>query len=84
MMNLLAAAEWSTEYGCHDLAMLGHVAVLTRTESGLETGDESVSAVDCATAVCNAAGAGLGVVSPVAIRERATPAVPPVYEYVFD
>ena len=29
MMNLLlAAAEWSTEYGCHDLDMLGHVAVL--------------------------------------------------------
>jgi hypothetical protein len=27
-MNLFAAAEWSTEHGCHDLDMLGDIAVL--------------------------------------------------------
>ena len=28
MMNLFAAPEWSTEHSCHDLDMLGDVAVL--------------------------------------------------------
>ena len=30
--------EWSTEHGCHDLDLLGHVAVVTRIESGLKPG----------------------------------------------